>query len=192
MSPPGPDRPRMIVMRSQTEAAGHGPGDMPAQGIPWVHAALYTALKGRDKCHSICASLSKVSRLLFEYRRTTSTPDVGPFRVLAEPTRLELATSAVTGRRSNQLSYSSKPELPEGFPVREGVRIAACSNCANRKCSSSAISPNFYLPARRQPVARRSWAAASTLAARCRRQTLLPPQSPIVSILSPLAAPLFH
>ena len=27
---------------------------------------------------------------------------------MADPTRLELATSAVTGRRSNQLSYESR------------------------------------------------------------------------------------
>ena len=33
---------------------------------------------------------------------------------LAEPTRLELATSAVTGRRSNRLSYSSKPDSLSG------------------------------------------------------------------------------
>ncbi len=30
-----------------------------------------------------------------------------PFDYLAEPTRLELAASGVTGRRSNQLNYGS-------------------------------------------------------------------------------------
>src|SRR5436190_21142614 len=63
-----------------------------------------------------------------------------PEKILAEPTRLELATSAVTGRRSNRLSYSSKPELQNGFPVREGRRIAASLLRANPKCSSHANS----------------------------------------------------
>ena len=31
---------------------------------------------------------------------------------MAEPTRLELATSGVTGRRSNQLNYGSAPKRP--------------------------------------------------------------------------------
>ena len=30
---------------------------------------------------------------------------------MADPTRLELATSAVTGQRSNQLSYESTPVI---------------------------------------------------------------------------------
>ena len=34
-------------------------------------------------------------------------PSFTAFYRLAEPTRLELATSAVTGQRSNQLSYDS-------------------------------------------------------------------------------------
>jgi hypothetical protein len=32
-------------------------------------------------------------------------PHVFPFELMAGPTRLELATSDVTGRRSNQLNY---------------------------------------------------------------------------------------
>ena len=34
-------------------------------------------------------------------------PSRSIFIIMAEPTRLELATSAVTGQRSNQLSYDS-------------------------------------------------------------------------------------
>ncbi len=36
---------------------------------------------------------------------------------MAEPTRLEPATSAVTGRRSNQLSYDSTVSIISQFPV---------------------------------------------------------------------------
>ena len=37
--------------------------------------------------------------------------------VLADPTRLELATSAVTGQRSNQLSYESTTYIIAHFPT---------------------------------------------------------------------------
>ena len=47
---------------------------------------------------------------------------ISPFRTsfytVADPTRLELATSAVTGQRSNQLSYESTAEIIIHYPVR--------------------------------------------------------------------------
>ena len=42
---------------------------------------------------------------------------------MAEPTRLEPATSAVTGRRSNQLSYDSTSFIITHFWVRRKGEI---------------------------------------------------------------------
>ena len=47
---------------------------------------------------------------------------------MAEPTRLELATSAVTGQRSNQLSYDSTSHIIYHlWPKRNTSCLISCS-----------------------------------------------------------------
>ena len=67
---------------------------------------------------------------------------------MAGPTRFELATSGVTGRRSNQLNYDPARSLvgvPDGFlgtPVREAKRsIAVTPRLVNLRQPSSVGQP---------------------------------------------------
>src|SRR5687767_3520115 len=64
------------------------------------HATQYFALRINDVPQPLCASFFSVHNIYPGIKVLLATP-----QKLAGPTRLELATSGVTGRRSNQLNY---------------------------------------------------------------------------------------
>ena len=59
-----------------------------------------------------------------------------PFKRMAGTTRLELATSAVTGQRSNQLNY-----VPSLFQEVDGMKLAFADKLLRDGPATQSISP---------------------------------------------------
>ena len=76
-------------------------------GAPWTHSIYGGAFRG-----SLFLCLGWVEmRVEMDFhpkKKGTQKSSESPFLSLAGPTRLELATSGVTGRRSNQLNYDPR------------------------------------------------------------------------------------
>lgn len=65
-------------------------------------------------------------------------------RGFADRTGLEPATSAVTGRHSNQLNYRSVPPTGTNHPVFRTAKIGG-RGCSNKSFQKKIATPNFTI-----------------------------------------------
>src|SRR5882672_3823590 len=76
---------------------------------------------------------------LFGEHPTTLRQPPGPPGVMAGVTGLEPATSGVTGRRSNQLSYTPEAVAPRRRQILCRIRGVNAAMCGCRRCGTGSV-----------------------------------------------------
>ena len=114
---------RCACRAARSRPACREPAEHLPVGVGDVPAARGARSLGRD--------FRRACRLSFGYPKTRALP-LGPHE--AGPTRLELATSGVTGRRSNQLNYDPVPSLlPETCRRGLAEHASSCNRTRHRR-----------------------------------------------------------